>query len=446
MRISRRDWLRLGAAGVLGASASGWFATFANAAAPQPTRKRACILLWMSGGPSQIDTFDLKPDHANGGEFKEIATAVPGVKISEHLPKIAKFTDKMAILRSLSSKEGDHGRAAHLFHTGHLPGGGVAYPTLGSLISKELAPKHLDLPAFVSIAPYRLFSPAAFSAGFLGPAHEPLVVGEAGFSNVGAFPVGDPPYAESLKVKDLAPPADIKPEEMAKRLELLGDLEADFAKSRPDSVPASHKSAYARAVSLMRTEARKAFDLDQEKATVRDRYGRNLFGQGCLLARRLVEQGVPFVEVSLGGNDGSGFAWDTHSNNFATVKSLSQTLDAGWSALMSDLKERGLLDSTLILWMGEFGRTPKLNSGRGRDHWPDVSSVVLAGGGIKGGQAVGKTSADGMSITEGKASVPDLMATLASVLGIDPEMQHISNGRPIRLAKKGAKVIKEIVG
>jgi hypothetical protein len=228
------------------------------------------------------------------------------------------------------------------------------------------------------------------------------------------------------------------------RIGLLQDMERNFAASRPDVPTRSHATAYDRAVRLMRTDAAKAFNLDEEKSSLRDAYGRNLFGQGCLLARRLVERGVPFVEVTMGGVNGGAFGWDTHVNNFELVKGLSAVLDAAWASLMSDLKRRGLLDTTLIVWMGEFGRTPQIVGGNGRDHFPNAWSTVLAGGGIKGGQAIGKTSPDGMEIVDRKITVPDFLATVCQALGVDPLKQNDSNvGRPIRIVEKTAEPIKE---
>jgi hypothetical protein len=440
--ISRRDLLKLSAAGVLSGSMSGWFEPFAQAAAPHVRRKQ-CILLWMSGGPSTIDLWDMKPGHANGGSFKEIDTKTTGMKISEHLPKLAKLSDKMAIIRSMTTKEGDHGRGTHLMHTGYLPSNSVAYPTLGSLISKELGRDDFPLPNFVSIAPYRAFNLAAHASGFLGPAHSPLLIAD---NNFGFVQNGRNTYEDALKVKDLEPAAKIAKEEMDSRLDLLRDLDSDFSTTRPDTPPRSHKAAVERAVRLMRTSARKAFDLEQEKDTVRDAYGRNMFGQGCLMARRLIEHGVPFVEVSMGGLNNQAFGWDTHGQNFTIVKDLSGALDNAWSALMTDLKDRGLLDSTLIVWMGEFGRTPKINGGQGRDHWANSWATVLAGGGIKGGTVYGKTSDDGMEVKENPVKVSDFMATVVKGLGLDPEKVNMSGGRPIRLAEKGGNPIKEIVG
>jgi hypothetical protein len=230
------------------------------------------------------------------------------------------------------------------------------------------------------------------------------------------------------------------------RVDLLRELENDFGKDHPGAPPRSHLAAYERAVQLMRTGGGKAFNLDEEKDSLRDAYGRNLFGQGCLLVRRLVERGVPFVEVTLGGVSGGALGWDTHAQNFDSVKNLSQVLDPAWATLMTDLKDHGLLDSTLIVWMGEFGRTPQINGQRGRDHFPNAWSTVLAGGGIKGGQVVGKTSPDGMKVEERAVPAPDFLSTVCRALGIDPMKQNDSNvGRPIRIADPGAKPIKEVL-
>src|SRR5262249_15351113 len=203
-------------------------------------------------------------------------------------------------------------------------------------------------------------------------------------------------------------------------IDLLQGLERDFVARHPGVAPQSHQTAYERAVRLMKTAASKAFNLDEEPDALRDAYGRNLFGQGCLLARRLVERGVPFVEVTLAGVNGGQFGWDTHQQNFEQVQRLSQVLDPAWATLMDDLKQRGLLDSTLLVWMGEFGRTPKINPQKGRDHFPNAWSTVLAGGGIQGGQVVGRTSADGTTVEERAVNVPDLLATVCQALGIDP--------------------------
>jgi hypothetical protein len=444
--LSRRDYLKLATAGVLGGSLSGWLRAFADETAKNKERKRSCILLWMNGGPSQMDTFDLKPGHENGGPYKEIDTNVPGIKISEHLPQLAKHMDKMALIRSMATKEADHGRATYQMRTGRVPGGPVQYPTLGSLFSKELEQPGAELPNFVSIAPYKFFSPAAYAPGFLGPQYAPLVIGD---NQQGLLPIPGQQqtnYEDALKVRDIDLPSGVDDERSAARVKLLTEMQDDFLQTRSAISSESQKSAYQRAVTLMRSTATKAFDLDAEPKSLRDRYGRNLFGQGCLLARRLIEKGVPFVEVSLANMGNLTLGWDTHIDNFEGVRRLSEVLDPAWATLMDDLKEKGLLDSTVIVWMGEFGRTPKINPQRGRDHWPNSWSTVLAGGGIKGGQVVGKTSDDGMEVTERPVNVEDLLATVATALGIDATKQNVSNvGRPIRIVEPTAKPIKEVL-
>ena len=437
-RVSRREMLRLASLGALTASASGWLETLAADTASDPRRRKSCILLWMSGGPSQIDTFDPKPGHANGGPFKPIQTNVPGIMIGEHLPKLSKEAKELAIIRGMSTKEGDHSRATYNLRTGYLPQSPVHYPALGSLVSKELEDESSELPGFVSVAPYRAISPEAFGSGFLGPRYAPLIVGER------AYGAGN----RAFRVDDLELPPDINRERSDDRLGLLQSFSHEFQETRPGISPASHKDAYARAVKLMRSSAAKAFELDGEPDAVRDAYGRNPFGQGCLLARRLVEQGVPFVEVTLASVDGrNSLGWDTHAQNFETVKQLCGILDAGWSTLIADLRSRGLLDSTMIVWMGEFGRTPKINESGGRDHFPNAWSTVLAGGKLKGGQVIGNTGIDGGEVRDRPVTVPDFLATIVKGLGLDPMSQNTEeNGRPIRLVDPKAKAIAELLG
>jgi hypothetical protein len=441
LELTRRDAMRLAWAGLVGSATFPWLEAMAEQAAPA-AGKRACILLWMNGGPSQMDTFDLKPGHANGGPFKEIDTSIAGIKICEHLPKIAALAEHLAIIRSMSTKEGDHGRATYLLRNGYLPQPPVRYPTLGSLVAKELGDPSAELPSFVSISPYRNLNPAAYGPGFLGSQFAPLIVGEAR-PNANADEPNQRDYG--LTVADLAPAGGISGDTVSARLGILTSLNDRFIGGHPGAAGVGYKTAYDRAVRLMRSEAAKAFDLDDEPDAVRDAYGRNRFGQGCLLARRLVERGVPFVEVTLGGDNGLG--WDTHADNFNAVKQLCGTLDPAWAALLSELKSRGRLDSTLIVWMGEFGRTPKINNNTGRDHYPNAWSTALAGGGIRTGQVVGRTSADGMTVTDRPVSVPDLLATIFKALEVDPFKQNLSNvGRPIRLVDPAARPIAEIVG
>ncbi|HXD89314.1 MAG TPA: DUF1501 domain-containing protein [Urbifossiella sp.] len=427
--FTRRGFLR----GSVAASACGWFAPLASAAAANPERKRACILLWMSGGPATIDLWDLKTGHANGGPFTEIATKAPGLKIGQHLPKLAEHGDRIAVIRGMSTKEGDHGRATHLLRTGTLPQGAIDFPSLGALVAKELPTGRADLPPFIAIAPQRGLSQSAFGPGFLGPKYSPLIVAD------GQGIRGGSAVDEQLRVQNLDRFGGIAAARADERLALMKDLEAGFLDERPGPIAESHRESFAAAIRMMKPETARAFDLSAEKSEVRDRYGRNLFGQGCLLARRLVERSVPFVEVTLDG-------WDTHNQNHDQVKNLCGILDPAWSALMADLKDRGLLDTTTILWMGEFGRTPKINPQKGRDHFPDAWSAVLAGGGIKGGQALGRTSRDGTKVEERPTSVPDLLGTLCKALGINSQKTNLSNvGRPIPIVDKSAKPVVEVL-
>ena len=445
--LSRREWLKLAAAGVVGFSSSGWIERLAAQTANHPQRRKACILLWMTGGPSQLDTFDLKPHHANGGQFRPIQTSVPGMQISEHLSRVASNAQGLVLIRSMSTREADHGRATYQMRTGYTPGGPVQYPTLGSLFSKEMEQPGAELPNFVSIAPYTFFSPAAYAPGFLGPQYAPLVLAD---DQQGLLPIpGQTPvdYMNSLRVPDLNVPSGVSAERAAARVQLLEEMELDFLRTRSTVPSESHHNAHQRALTLMRSQAARAFDLEQEPARLRDRYGRNLFGQGCLLARRLVERGVPFVEVSLASLGNIALGWDTHINNFDTVRRLSEVLDPAWATLMEDLRSRGMLDSTLVVWMGEFGRTPRINPQGGRDHWANAWTTVLAGGGLRTGQVVGQTSADGLEIESSRTvSTPDFIATVARALGIDGTRQNMSNvGRPIRIVEPAGRAIEEIL-
>jgi uncharacterized protein (DUF1501 family) len=407
--LSRRDMMKLSAAGVLATSVSGWFDTLAlnaaEAAKQTGTKHKSAILLWMAGGPAQSHTFDLK----DGSEYKAIDTAVPGVKISEHLPNIAKQMDSCTILRSMSTGEGSHGRARYLMHTGYRQGqGGAAYPSMGSIVAEELGDPEFELPNFVSVG-------GTIGSGYMGPKYSPLVV-------------GDP----SRGVENLKPAVDLA--ELDTRAKLLDEINSSLLdKYKQTPIEASQKG-YQRAVQLMHSSKSKAFNIDEEPPNIKSKYGTSTFGRGCLLARRLVEVGVPFVEVSLGG-------WDTHGGAAQPVQRLSQQIDAPWAALMADLKERGLLDNTLVIWMGEFGRSP----GRGTNHYPRAWSTVLGGGGIKMGQVIGSTDKSGGSVANNPIGPKDFMATICKVLNIDFNKQIVAgNGRPFRLVDKDAKPVSQL--
>ena len=431
-RLNRRQALAVGL-GLSGASVSGWFPAFANGVANDPRRRRHCILLWMTGGPSQTDTFDMKPNHENGGEFKEIATNVPGLRFSEHLPKLAQHADKMAIIRGLSTKEGDHGRGTHLMRTGHAPMGPVRWPAMGAALSKELGsgPQAAALPSYVSIAPYRAFNRQAFGPGFLGPKYAPLVVGATDVA--GAAQNNANEFAK-LHIDSIQAPSGVDSKQMENRLKIWKHLQDEFVGHHQHSSVLAHETVYRSSVQLMNSESAAAFDLSEESDKVREAYGKGMFGQGCLMARRLVERGASFVEVTLGSSTTGNFGWDTHNNNFEAVAALSAELDSGWATLMNELHERGLLESTTIMWMGEFGRTPKINGTAGRDHFPQAWTTVLAGGGIAGGQAYGQTSPDGMDVVAGKVGVEQVLATLCAALGVPPDTENIdTSGRPLPL-------------
>ncbi|MGF1579705.1 MAG: DUF1501 domain-containing protein [Gemmataceae bacterium] len=419
--LTRRDFAKLSAAGVLGAGMSGWLDILATRAAEQRQQNhKACILLWMDGGPSHKDTFDLKPGTEHAGEFSEINTNVAGIKISEHLPKIAQVMNRGALIRGMSTGEGAHGRAKHFMHTGYREGvGGLAYPSIGSIASDEIGDDTNPLPNYVCIGN----TPNGSGSGFLGAAHQPLVVRDParGVENLAAY---------------------VERTQMDNRLGLLQELESGFNRTYQSNIGAAHRTTYQRAVSLMRDRGRRAFDVTLESEQTRRRYGTSRFGQSCLMARRLVEAGVSFVEVTLGG-------WDTHQRNWDRVRQNSAQIDPAINALVNDLRTNGKLDDTLIVWMGEFGRTPRINTRGnqpGRDHYPRAWTSAMWGGGIRGGQVIGATDAEGARVTERPVSAIDFLATVCSIIGIDyTKFNNTRIGRPIRLVDRGANPIRELV-
>lgn len=431
--FSRRDLMRIAAASLGGVSMSGWLPKLAGAAetlASEGKRPpKACILLWMAGGPSQMETLDPKPGHRNGGPTKSIQTAVPGIELSDNLPMLAKQMKDVALIRSMKTREGDHGRATQLMMTGYRPmGGAIDYPVLGSMVAQRLQAQDSPLPGFVSIAPFRLGN---LGSGFLGPQYAPLMV--SGASN-------DPTTRANLSVENLEP-AGIDVKDLGDRQQLLAMMRGKVSGAATAAL--KHAAVYDQAMRMVETKGEGAFNLDEEPAELRDAYGRSRFGQGCLLARRLVERGVPFVEVTL--DNSSGGSWDSHLNNFRTVSSLCEVLDPAWSTLMNDLRDRGLLDSTLIVWMGEFGRTPKINPNNGRDHFPDAWSVALAGASIAGGQVIGKTTPDGMDVQDRPVKTADLFATALEAVGIDFSSENHMGDRPIPIVDDGIP-IRELLG
>ncbi len=372
---------------------------------------KSVILLWLAGGPSHIDTFDPKPGAKTGGPFQAIPTSVPGLHISEHLPRIAEQAKHACIVRSMTSKEGNHERAAYLWRTGYSMQNAVLHPAWGSVVSATLADEESDLPSFVTVG-----GPGERS-GYLGAAHN-------------AFPVANPNQMPA----NASYFRGVDAKRFGRRRAMLGLFDGRFTAGRDDEPVRGQHKLQERASRFLTSPRRAVFDLNKEKATVRDSYGRNNFGQGCLLARRLVEEGVRFSQVTLGG-------WDTHQRGFPAVQARSQILDAGVGSLLADLAERDLLDQTLVLCLGEFGRTPNINKDEGRDHYPKASSLLLAGGRTPRGAVVGSTDAMGGEVQDVPIGPQDLYVTVCHHLGLDPREEFLTpEGRPMKIVDGGTRI------
>jgi hypothetical protein len=426
--LSRRGFLGAAGGGFLGFAAArqaevfgapnlGWLL-------PQEggtrTAAKSCIVVWLAGGPSHIDTFDPKEGRDTGGPTKAIPTSVDGIQIADNLPIIATQMRNASLIRSLTSREGSHERGRYLMHTGYAPTGTVVHPSMGAITAMEVGNKDLDLPNFISIG-----RPTE-GAGFLPPDYSPFVVDNP-----------QPGQKGAVQIKNLAP-AGGDDRRFRERMRLLQEQERDFARERQCEETERHKAAYEKADKLMHTPLLRAFNIGEEREDLRKSYGENRFGYGCLLARRLVEVGVKFVEVTLDG-------WDTHQENFTRVKQLCGSLDPGLGTLLRDLRERRLLDSTLVVCMGEFGRTPRINQNEGRDHYPRVFSALIAGGGLKNGRVVGASDRDGVDVKDRPVIVGDLLATIYTAMGVDVKKQVISPlGRPLKFVDSGTP-IKELL-
>jgi hypothetical protein len=416
-RLHRRDFLRGLSVASLAAGGLSWTDLVSVHAADLRRRGMACILLWMQGGPSQFETFDPKPGHANGADTKTVNTAVPGIEIAEGFPHVAAAMQDIALIRSMTTKEGNHQRATFLLHTGYVPTNSVKHPTLGALVSQQLASADCELPSFVRIG--GRFANAG-GGGILGVDFDPFNVDAA-----------DRPPANTTFSSGT--------ERFRRRLDLLGRLEDEYGASGAAREVADHQKLYAKASKMVLSSQMKAFDLAAESNRMRDAYGRTDFGNGCLLARRLVEEGVTFVEVSAGN-------WDTHQDNFERTKGLAKQVDQPFAQLVADLKDRGMLDRTLVIWMGEFGRTPRINGRGGRDHYPRAFSVALAGGGIRGGQVIGRTDAGGVEVADRPVTVHDLFQTFCKSLELDANKENMSSiGRPLKVVD-GGEPVRELFG
>ncbi|QDT09179.1 DUF1501 domain-containing protein [Stieleria marina] len=413
--MSRRHFMNhlAGSSAVVGASALMGGSIQAHAETLRKNRKSA-ILLWMGGGPPTIDLWDLKPGAPTGGEFNPISTT-GDMQICEHLPQVAQQMKHLSIVRSMSTREADHNRGRYYMHTGYVPNPNIEHPSYGSVLSHELMSQRpeLEIPPFVSIGG------ASAGPGFLGMAWAPFSVTSNG------------------RIRNLDMRLDDR--RLLQRMAALQTIESGFAAKTRDTPASEHAKVLDKTLALMTSDQMKAFKVDEEPQAVKERYGTTGFGQGCLLARRLVEAGVPFIEVDLGG-------WDLHQNVHATLKNTKlPELDKAMSALVEDLAQRELIDDTVVMWMGEFGRTPRINANAGRDHWARSWSCVVGGGGIKGGIAVGDTGRDGTAVESEPFSSEDLMTTVCKGLGISTETTFTSkNGRPMKIAG-GGKLISELV-
>lgn len=416
--MDRRHFLKHVSAGAAMTLPAAHFLSHLEANAAEVRRnQKACILVWLPGGAPTIDMWDLKPDSKNGGEFKPISTA-GDMQISEHLPNTAKVMNDLSIVRSMSTREADHSRGTYYLHTSYVPNPTVVHPTFGSVVSYELGAKREDLqiPAFVSIGG------SSGSPGFLGMAHAPFVVERGG------------------QIRN-ANSDGLSEQRLQQRLRMLESIEDGFIKSGRGDLPKSHKDVYGQAVNLMTSPQMDAFKVDKEDPKIRAGYGGHNFGDNLIMARRLVETGVPFVECRF------PMGWDLHNGVFDSLKNRNlPMLDTGLAGLVTDLKQRGMWEHTCVVVMGEFGRTPRINQNVGRDHWASSWSVVVGGGGLNGGRAVGETDKDGVKII-GQSYLPgDLWATVSHALGIPLTTVHTSKrGRPMKIAN-GGQPIADLIG
>jgi hypothetical protein len=422
--ICRRDVLRYTGLAALGLGMTDWCQAKAHAGTPAGQRPRSCILLWLDGGPSHLETFDVKPDAPTDvrGPFRTIGTNVPGISLCDLLPRTARVADKLAIIRSMTSPLGEHGIANHYLLTGYQPSPVLDYPSYGAVLSHVRGGQHV-LPPNIAVPEFR----PTGSSGYLGAAFRPFATG------------GDPGRPE-FRVRDLDFFPGVTAERIERRRQFLGEF--DRVQQANEAAHAQADPAFEQAFRLVTSPtAKRAFDLTEESRETRSQYGPRTFGQSCLLARRLIERGVPFVSVLNTG-------WDTHDGLILRLRDgytgakvgvgLVPTFDQGFAALIGDLQQRGLLDNTLVVAMGEFGRTPKLNTAGGRDHWPRVFSVVLAGGGVRGGQVIGSSDRVGESPRDTPVSPADLAFTIYTLLGVNPHRElHTADGRPVQINQGG---------
>ena len=366
----------------------------------------------MNGGASQFETVDMKPGRPTGGPFRPIATNVPGTQICELMPKMAQQMDKVALIRSMHTSEIDHPGGIHLMHTGYRSAATVRFPEIGAIVAKYQGVEGTDLPNFVKV-----FATGNSGAGFLGPKYQPFGIGPEGSL---------PPFSVSSMEK----------ERERQRHELRSFVEDRFAADTKAEVAGMHREAYEAARRLQ--NGRRVFNIDAEWPKMRDLYGDSEFGRRCLLARRLVEAKVPFVEVGQS-------SYDSHADNFGWHRGLVPPMEHAWAGLLADLKQRGLLDRTLVVWTGEIGRTPSINNRAGRDHYVRCWSTALAGCGVKGGLVYGASDTKGIDVKDNPVTEGDFFATIYKALSIDPKIENYAGLRPVPLAPFGSKVVKDLL-
>jgi hypothetical protein len=441
--FSRRDFIKVGSAGLLGLSLPQLLkleaqASNNNAPAARNRRATSVIMVWLAGGPATIDMWDLRPNAPEGirGEFREINTSADGIRICEHLPQMARIANKTTIVRSLAHTIPSHGPATVFMTTGNRPTPALQYPAIGSLVTR-LMPAAEGVPPYVTFSELR--NGSAGQAGYLGTAYNPFVVEGAPDQRPNR---NNAQTAANLRVRGITLPTGFTLEQLENLDRLLQNFEAGFQEADRNADLVGGLDAFHRqALEILRsTKTRDAFALDREPESVRQRYGMNPFGQGALAARRLIEAGVRFTTVSIGG-------WDTHSQTFNAHRSrLLPSLDQTLSALISDLDDRGMLDSTVVYCAGEFGRTPRVNQNSGRDHWARSMAVVLAGGGFRRGYAHGTTDTQGMAPATEPCTPDDVCSTIFSQLGLDPHQElQTPTGRPVQLFREG-RIIPRLVG
>lgn len=406
--LTRRSLLRLAGGGFASLSGLGFLRSLGLNAEEMKREGRSCIMVFLSGAPSQMETWDPKPGETNGGPTKAISTKIPGVQFAEYWPKMAGLMNDLSVIRSIAGKEAAHERGRYHLRTGHRLLGPTKFPHIGSLVALKLGDAESDIPNFISIG-------QTVSSGFLGVEVAPFTIGRAGV------------LPDNVQSNVASSRAD-------RRLAMLNWQDQEFAGIGATQIAHEHQELYRKASRMMASSRLDAFTLKNETDSTLENYGKHEFGKSCLVARRLVESGVPFVEVQRGG-------WDMHNNLWQNMPRTAGEVDQGLSALFNDLKQRGMLEKTLVICLGEFGRTPKMNATGGRDHWAKNFNLLIGGGGVKGGVCVGKTSSDGMEITDRPVSVDDLFATICTAMTIDPTEELITpEGRPLRIVDEGLSV------